>query len=75
MKDRYKRGSFTIEAAIIIPFILFLMITVLQIGIKFYQESSLLERSEKWEAFHAVSMFYKLQILRELGNGGQEDGL
>lgn len=67
MRRSRERGSFTIEAAIIVPFFLFLMITVLQIGIAFYQESVSREMLQKWENFRAVSMFYRLQWLDEVG--------
>lgn len=75
MISRYKKGSFTIEAAIIVPFTLFLMLTVLQMGISFYQEACLRKRSAKWDSFHAVSMFYKGQMLEEFEKEFLEDGL
>lgn len=64
-KER-RKGSFTVEATILIPFALLLMLTILQIGIKFYQDSVVRNQIQEEVSFDAVSMFYRLQILEEL---------
>ncbi len=61
------RGSFTIEAAIWIPFILGLMFSVLHQGIFFYKESVHREISDENKTWDAVSTFYEIQILKEIG--------
>lgn len=66
MYKKWKKGSFTIEASILIPFILFLMMTVLRIGIEFYWESAAKNQIQEEVSFDAVSMFYRLQTLEEL---------
>lgn len=67
MKRAREKGSFTIEAAIIVPFFLFLMMTILQMGIGFYQESASHTKLHKWDGFQAVSMFYRMQLLEDIG--------
>ena len=42
------------------------MITILKMGIGFYQESTYQDRAEIWDNFHAVSLFYRLQLLDEV---------
>ena len=68
------KGSFTIESAIIIPFILFLCIGVLQLGITFYQESVEVEYEYRLEEIDVVSTFYQLQMLKEFGKDIKENG-
>jgi len=75
MNQGWKKGSFTIEAAVIIPFLLFLMISVLQMGISFYQESSMRTSLIQLSGFDAVSMFYRIQIISEIGEEFVKDGL
>ena len=61
-----QKGSFTIEATIIIPLILCLMMGVLQEGIYFYQESKKEEVLELVKAWDGVDRFYELWTLKEL---------
>lgn len=68
------KGSFTVEASILMPFIMFLMVNVLQIGISFYQESVNRNVYEKLENMNAVATFYQLQILQQIGEEVSEDG-
>ena len=63
---KMQRGSFTIEAVILIPLILCLMIGILQEGIYFYQKSIkevMLEIVKEW---NVVDRFYELWVLKEL---------
>lgn len=74
MKQYWKKGSFTIEASIIIPFVLCIMVYVLQMGIQFYQESIERECMEGVEKWDAVSTFYRIQMLKEMEEEWAEDG-
>lgn len=67
MNRTWEKGSFTVEAAILIPFLLFLLVGVLQIGIAFFQESVRRTSYHKLKTMDTVSEFYSLQILKELG--------
>ncbi len=74
MKEHWEKGSFTIEASIIIPFVLCLMVYVLQTGIQFYQESKERQSIVEMENWDAVSAFYKVQMFKELEEEWIKDG-
>lgn len=61
------KGSFTVEATIIIPIILFLMISVLKQGITFYKETIERESPDYITNWDAVSTFYDVWVLKEIG--------
>ena len=63
----WKKGSFTIEAAILIPLLLFLFVGVLQIGITFFENSVRRECYEGIKNLDVVRRFYDLQIINEIG--------
>ena len=65
--QRWKKASFTIEAAILVPFLLFLFVGVLQIGITFFQNSVSRNAYKGLEKMDTVERFYHLQLLKELG--------
>lgn len=62
-----QKGSFTIEAVIIIPFVLVMLFQVLRIGINFYEQSMEAEISEDVKNWDSVSAFYKISVLKEQG--------
>ena len=66
MGMKYQKGSFTIEAAILVPFILFLMMTVVEHGIELYQQSVERESLPALEEWDAVGYFYEIEGLKEL---------
>jgi len=68
------KGSFTIEASIIVPFVLFLMIMVLEIGIHFYQESISRQPMHELQKIDTISTFYHLQMVQELGKELKDGG-
>lgn len=74
MNQGWKKGSFTIEAAVIIPFFLFIMIYILQMGIGFYQESVIRQSLIQISEFDAVSLFYKIQKIGEIGEEFVKNG-
>ena len=51
------RASFTVEAAVIVPFVLFLSIGVLRIGIGFYQDSVNRKQDIKLQGMNSVERF------------------
>lgn len=66
VKNGYKKGSFTIEAAFLIPFILFLYLYVLQAGIAFFQESITRTSYQQTEKLDVVKQFYQLQRMKDV---------
>lgn len=73
MRDKRLRGSYTIEAAIYIPIILFMMCQTLQIGLGFWQESKEREMNKKLQELNVVKEFYTYQILEEVGKELADD--
>ena len=65
MKERWQKASFTLEAAIYIPIILFVLFYSLDIGIEFFQESKMRQTNRKLDALDVVEEFYTYQILAE----------
>lgn len=74
MKRGWEKGSFTIEASVIIPIYLFFIIMVLELAISFYAESTQREDSMQMEELDMVSAFYRLQMMYEFVEKGTEDG-
>lgn len=61
------RGSLTVEAAIIVPIILFCILWMVEAGITLYSETvELVQKQEMWEEFHPSSQFRKLELLEEV---------
>lgn len=63
---RMHKGSFTIEASIYIPILLFLMANVLSIGIHFFQEAKGRSENPEIKCLDIVKEFYNYQILEEI---------
>ena len=72
MKSRLK-GSYTVEAAVYIPIILFMLFHSLDIAIDFWQESRECEISKQMEELDCVKEFYGYQILDEIRKEIQDD--
>lgn len=72
MKSRLK-GSYTVEAAVYIPIILFMLFHSLDIAIDFWQESRERETSKQLEELDCVKEFYGYQILDEIRKEIQDD--
>lgn len=72
MKSRLK-GSYTVEAAVYIPIILFMLFHSLDIAIDFWQESREREISKQLEELDCVKEFYGYQILDEIRKEIQDD--
>lgn len=65
MRAAQLKGSFTIEASLIIPIVFFVMVTAISSGIKLCQECigrDFVGYEENWES---VEVFYVLQALGE----------
>lgn len=59
------KGSYTVEAAIYIPMILFLLFQSLEVAIDFWQASMEREVCDKLQKLDIVSEFYGYQIIDE----------
>lgn len=66
MRNRRYQGSYTIEAAIYIPIILFMLFQTLEIAIDYWQESKEREVCEALQELDIVKEFYGYQIMDEI---------
>lgn len=73
MKKRRLKGSYTVEAAIYIPIILFMLFQTLDIAIDFWQESKQREVYEPLQELDIVKEFYGYQILDEVRKEMEDD--
>ena len=74
MTRRWQKGSFAIEAAFIIPFILIFMFQILLLGIGFFQESKMRVPYYKLQEIDAVEYFYEVQKLKDFAEDNIRDG-
>lgn len=72
-KKKMIKGSYTIEASVYVPMMIFLILIVLRGGIKFYQDIKTLEVYEGLTTMDAVEEFYTYQVLEEIGEDGTDD--
>ncbi|MBR4027455.1 MAG: pilus assembly protein [Lachnospiraceae bacterium] len=63
---KLQKGSYTIEGTILVPMLLFVIFTTVQMGISFYQEGIKTEISDKIQNFDIVEEFYAYQLLKEV---------
>lgn len=66
MLQKQLKGSYTVEAAIYVPIILFVLVQSLEIGIEFWQESREREINIFLQEVDVVKEFYGYQIMREV---------
>lgn len=66
-------GSYTVEAAIYIPIILFMLFQSIGIGIDFWQASRSREVCSQLRELDCVKEFYAYQILDEIGKELKND--
>ena len=66
MIRRNCKASFTIEAAIYIPIVLFVLFQSINIGIWFFQWSKERERNICLQEINVIEEFYSYQILGEM---------
>lgn len=67
MKMIMCKGSFTIEASVYIPLIIFAMMQVLSIGICCFQDSRCRDMDSEIKGLNIIREFYNYQILEEVG--------
>ena len=67
MKMMMCKGSFTIEASVYIPLIMFIMMQVLSIGVYYFQDSRCREMDSEIKGLNIIREFYNYQILEEVG--------
>lgn len=66
-------GSYTIEAAVYIPMIMFMLFLTIEIAIDNWQESKNREVSKVLQEIDVVSEFYGYQIVDEIRKEIQDD--
>ena len=64
---RTLKGSYSIEAAVYIPIILYMLFQSVEIGIDFWQKSKEREVSIWLQELDSVKDFYGYQIIDEIG--------
>ena len=66
VKAKTAGGSLTVEAAIIIPIVLFSILWMVEKGIALYTETvELVQEQEMWEGFDPAGEFRKLKLLEK----------
>ena len=60
------KGSYTVEAAIIIPIFIFIMAVAIRAGIKLYQDITLQTEQKIVENMWVVDDFYRYQLGKEV---------
>ena len=73
MKKRWKKASFTIEAAIYVPVILFVLFQAVDMGIQFFEWSKTREINLRLQEIQVVEDFYHYQILGEMWEEMKDD--
>lgn len=66
-QGKSQKGSYTIEAAVYVPMIMFLILVTIRGGISFYRESKNREVYEGLITMDAVSEFYTYQMIQDMG--------
>lgn len=73
MMRMMQKGSYTIEAAVYVPMMMFLVLVTLRGGISFYQESRDREIYQGLIKMDVVSEFYTYQMIKEVGEEWTDD--
>ena len=73
MKRRNCRGSYTIEAAIYIPLVLFLFFQSIELSLDFWMRSKEREVMQELKELDAVKEFYGYQIIEEVEKEFEDD--
>ncbi len=72
---KYYRASYTVEAAVIVPFFLLIMVATIQIAIDYHEEiEQVAKNQEEREEFSAVRVFYRIENGKELWEKIFEEG-
>ena len=69
---RYYRASYTVEATLIFPFLLLIMLVTIQIAIDYHEEiKQVAKEEEQVEEIPIVKMFYQVELVDDF-LGGKE---
>lgn len=61
------RGSYTIEAALIMPIVLFCIVLVLEQTMALYSETiAIVKQQEMWREFTPAEMFRQIEFVHEI---------
>lgn len=70
---RYARGSYTVEAAIIMPFLLLIMVATIHIAINFHEEiKQVAKESEEVQEIPIIKIFYHTEMIGEILQGAED---
>lgn len=73
MRQYWQKGSFTVEAAIWVPIMVFLIMGTIRIGIYFFEKCMTREGCEVLRELNIVQEFYNYQILGEIKEEIEDD--
>lgn len=62
----WAKATYTIEASVIVPLFLFMMVTSITIGIELYHEAESKSEQERTAKIWVVDEFYALQAIGEV---------
>lgn len=63
------KGSLTVEAAFIVPIVLFCILLILNQGLEMYSQTvEIVRKQEIWKEFEPVENFRKLELLEDCIN-------
>lgn len=62
---KFYRGSYTIEASLIMPFLLFMIVATIKIAINYHEEIKEVAKEEVVEEIPIVKMFYYTEFAEE----------
>lgn len=63
----WRKGSLTVEAAIVVPLVLLCVLWIMRAGIVLYGSTAeLVQKQEMWEEFQPAAKFRRLELLGDL---------
>lgn len=72
--DMRVRGSYTVEAALIVPTVLFVLLFIMNQGISLYEETvKMAEKQSRWESFQPAEHFRFIEGIRKPEGEDQEE--
>lgn len=65
-RRRRWRGSYTVEASLVVPIVIFAMALAMKLGIALYQEIEEQPEDREWAEMWGVGDFYNHQAIKEV---------
>lgn len=69
----FYRASYTVEAALIFPFLLFIMFATIQIAIDYHEKiKQVAKEEEQTEELPIIKMFYQVELINDFLDGKEQ---